>query len=147
MEITRDNHDFALEFGLGEVRICDLEFCHIALLEILCRVWFKVGGRYSLRGVAPPHIVKTPLTVDGVWSRRFARTETRYLQTTTTIPTHMLPEEGRNAYTRYACRVQARRVELGAQSDHMERLVGGARPKRAAESSRLPIRGLQSEPM
>ena len=77
--------------------------------------------------------------INGVWSRRFARTETRYL--TPTIPTHMLPEEGRDAHARYACRVQARRVEHGVQSDHMERLVGGAPPKWALESSRLLVRG------
>ena len=86
MEITRDNHDFALELGPGEVCICDLEFCHIALLEILCKVRFKFRGRSSLRGIAPPHIVKTPLMACGAGGsleQRHAtsRLRPRYLRT------------------------------------------------------------------
>lgn len=53
----------------------------------------------------------------------------------------MLPEEGGNAHARYARRVQVRRVGHGVQSDHMERLVDGARPKRALKSFGLLVRG------
>lgn len=104
---------------------------------ILYKVCLEFGGQYSLRGNAPPDIAETPLTACGAGGSLGQRHATF----TPTIPTHMLPEEGRDAHARYACRVQARRVEHGVQSDHMERLVGGAPPKWALESSRLLVRG------